>query len=74
MPDSIAVYPDLQGLDLNPDQLKRIELVRATAKSISERFADQSDFLTVSDLRICLKAAEQEIEVTASLMQDRPRD
>ncbi len=49
---------------------KRKALVQATAKSISQRFADMTDFETVGDLEAAIQAAQQEVKsINPLLMQ-----
>jgi len=48
---------------------RRKELVQATANSISRRFADVSDFETVADLQIAVKAAQIEVDSINVLLE-----
>ena len=69
---SIKTPEDIKELKLSLQQTRTAVLVRATAKSISERFADETDFNTIGDLQNCLAGAQNEINTTASLINDMP--
>ncbi len=45
-------------------------LVQETARNISKRFADVTDFETVADLEIALKRAKREVYTLNPLLQE----
>jgi len=61
-----------EELKLSLKQTQDAVLVREAAERIRESFANPTDFNTISDLRNCISAAQNEIDATVSAINNRP--
>ncbi len=71
MPHKVSEVPeDLRRLNLSPRQIERILLIRATAKKISDRFADLTDFVSEDSLLTAMMSSDGDIQRLHKLLEE----